>query len=150
LGPEILDAVSAPIDPAEEKRRAKMAETKRLAMPTVAQLCDRYLAEHAETHKRQSSIRDDRAMIEKIIKSSLGGKRVPDVEREDITAVHRRMKETPYRANRVLALLSKMFSLAVVDWKLRADNPVVGVQRYDEERRRRYLSTAELARLSGR
>ena len=49
---------------------------------------------------------------------------------------------------RLLALLSKMFSLAV-HWGLRGDNPVKGVERYHEERRERWLSDAELARLLG-
>ena len=55
--------------------------------------------------------------------------------------------ETPYRANRVLALLSKMFSLAVV-WAYRADNPAKGIERYQEAPRERFLSPMELERLS--
>jgi len=38
------------------------------------------------------------------------------------------LRSTPYQANRVLALLSKMFGLAV-DWAWRRDNPVQDVQR---------------------
>jgi integrase len=142
-----LGKIASGEDPAEAKRLAKAAEAKRLAIPTMAQLCDRYLAEYAEIHKRPISIRDDAAMLAKIIRPALGAKRVPDVEQDDIAALHRGMKETPYRANRVLALLSKMFSLASVSWKLRSDNPVKGVKRYSEERRYRYLSGVELARL---
>jgi integrase len=142
-----LGKIAGGDDPAEEKRQAKAAETKRLAIPTVAQLCDRYLAEHAEIHKRQISVRDDRAMIEKIIKPAIGSKRLPDVEKTDIEALHRNMRETPYRANRALALLSKMFTLAM-SWKLCQDNPVKFVQRYDEQPRERYLSPAELGRLA--
>jgi integrase len=135
-------------DPAEEKRQDKAAEAKRLAIPTVAQLCDRYLRDWAEIHKRPISIRDDRAMIEKIIKPKLGAKRVPDVEREDIASLHRSLKPTPFRANRVLVVLSKMFSLAVVDWKHCSQNPVKGIQRFEEQTRERYLSPDELSRLA--
>jgi integrase len=143
-----LGKIAAGGDPAEEKRQAKVAEAKRLAIPTVAQLCDRYLDEWAEVHKRPISIRDDRAMIQKLIKPKLGSKRVSDVEREDIIALHNSMKVTPYRANRTLALLSKMFSLAVIDWKLCQENPCKGIARYAEQPRERHLSPDELSRLA--
>lgn len=142
-----LGKIAAGDDPAEEKRQAKAAEANRLAIPSVAQLCDRYLAEHAEVHKRPISVRDDRAMIETVIKPALGNKRVPDVEKADIEALHRSMRATPYRANRALALVSKMFSLAL-SWKLCPDNPVKFVQRYEERPRERYLSPVELDRLA--
>ena len=53
----------------------------------------------------------------------------------------------PTHANRMLAVLSKMFSLAV-RWGMRADNPCRGIERNQEHKRNRYLSGAELARLS--
>ena len=51
-------------------------------------------------------------------------------------------------ANRVQALLSKMFALAE-DWKLRPEgaNPCRGVKRYAEHKVERYLSLEEMARL---
>jgi integrase len=56
------------------------------------------------------------------------------------------MKTTPYQANRLLALLSKMLSLAV-KWGWRSDNPVKGIERFREERRERWLSDRELSQL---
>jgi integrase len=97
-------------------------------------------------HDRPRTLSEYRALIERHIKPRLGGVRVPDVEHADIEAVHRDLKATPYVANRMLAVLSKMFSLAVV-WKLRPDHPVKGVRRYSEEKRQRFLSSAELQRL---
>ena len=73
--------------------------------------------------------------------------KVADVTYRDVDALHRSRKRTPYRGNRVLALLSKMFALAI-RWHMRADNPVKGVERFPEEKRRRYLSPAELGRLA--
>jgi hypothetical protein len=52
-----------------------------------------------------------------------------------------------YMANRCLAVLSKMFSLAV-RWRMRDDNPARGVEKNYEAKRKRYLSPDELARLS--
>src|SRR6266446_1205540 len=67
----------------------------------------------------------------------------------DLDTFHRKIttkQGTPYRANRALALLSKMLSLAV-RWEMRTDNPAKGVERNHEERRYRYLSPEELERL---
>ena len=45
-----------------------------------------------------------------------------------------------------MALLSKIFNLAV-EWGWRTDNPVKGIERYQEEQRDRWLSNDELSRL---
>jgi integrase len=51
-----------------------------------------------------------------------------------------------YAANRCVAILSKMFSLAM-RWQMRDDNPCKGIERNKEHHRRRYLSGDELGRL---
>jgi integrase len=58
------------------------------------------------------------------------------------------MRKKPGAANRVLALLSKMFNLAE-RWGLRPDgsNPCRHVERYRENQRERFLSPEELGRL---
>lgn len=126
-------------DPVEERRTARKA-------PTVAVLAADYLERHAVPSKRPKSVRDDRSMLDKIILPALGSKKVGTVSRRDIEAIHIRLKDRPYQANRVLALLSKMFNLAV-QWKWRGDNPAKGVNRFDEEKRERWLSDEELHRL---
>jgi integrase len=85
-------------------------------------------------------------MLDRIIMPRLGSRKVEAVQSRDILALHVSMKDTPYQANRVLALLSKMFSLAV-SWGWRSDNPVKGIERYHEERRERWLRDEELSRL---
>jgi len=70
-------------------------------------------------------------IIKHHINPKLGHIQAPDVEQADIAELHREMRATPYAANRTLAVLSKMFSLALV-WKLRPDNLVKGVRRYPE------------------
>jgi integrase len=57
-----------------------------------------------------------------------------------------KMRAAPYRGNRVLALASKLFTLAIL-WQYRADNPAKGVGRNHEEKRERYLGPAELSAL---
>ncbi|MCY4460180.1 MAG: hypothetical protein OXC26_07255 [Albidovulum sp.] len=52
------------------------------------------------------------------IDPALGEIRVSEVERKDIAKLHHDMRDKRYQANRVLCVLSKMFSLAEV-WGLR-------------------------------
>jgi integrase len=84
-------------------------------------------------------------MIEKIIAPKLGKLRLKSIGKKDIESLHASLKSTPYRANRVLALLSKMFTLAS-QWGLRADNPAHGVPRFPEDRREGWLSPEEIRR----
>ncbi|MDE0150099.1 MAG: site-specific integrase [Rhodospirillaceae bacterium] len=124
---------------------ARDRQEKRKA-PTVAQLTVEYMDRHAIPKKRPQSVRHDRGLISKYVLPHFGNKKVESVSRRDITVLHASLKDRPYQANRLLALLSKMFSLSV-DWGWRADNPAKGVPRYVEYRRERWLSDEELARL---
>jgi integrase len=116
--------------------------------PTVADLCDRYITEHLPK-KRASSVAEDRSQINQYILPELRHHRVAEIGFADIDALHRKITRggTPYRANRALALLSKMFSLSI-RWRWRSDNPCRGVERNQEHKRVRYLSPEELGRLS--
>jgi len=128
-------------DPIAEDRSIRSA-------PTMKDLAADYLEQHACPKKRARSVASDRSMIDRIVLPRLGSKKVLAVQSRDVQALHIAMKDTPYQANRVLALLSKMFSLAV-KWTWRSDNPVKGIDRFHEERRERWLSDDELTRLLG-
>ena len=67
----------------------------------------------------------------------------------DIDAFHRKITTAghPAQANRVIAAASKMFALAI-KWQMRSDNPVKGIERNAEQRRKRYTSAAEQERLT--
>jgi integrase len=126
-------------DPVEVRKAARRA-------PSVADLAADYLERHAVPKKRPKSVRDDRSMLDNIVLPKLGAKKVVSVGRRDIEAIHIAMRDRPYQANRVLSLLSKLFNLAV-EWGWRPDNPVKGIERFDEQKRDRWLSDDELRRL---
>lgn len=128
-------------DPAEAVRLASKA-------PSVSDLCARYLADYAEGRKKIRSVAEDRRLIERFIQPALGRRRVAAVTRLEIVRLHNSLRATPYQANRVLAVLSRMFNLAE-RWGLRPDgsNPVRHVDRFAERKCERFLSEAELARL---
>jgi integrase len=118
------------------------------AAPTVADLCERFEAEYLP-RKRASTAKSYRQQIAAEIKPALGRLKVAEVTFADVDGLHRKISKRgrPYRANRVIATLSRMFSLAI-KWRMRPDNPVKGIERNQEYKRRRYLSTEELARLT--
>ncbi len=82
------------------------------------------------------------------INSVLGELDVDKITRSDIDRFHKRMKDTPYRANRILALLSRLMTLAEA-WDLRPQGtkPCRYAERFKEEPRSRYLSGEEIRAL---
>jgi integrase len=127
-------------DPVGEYREARAAAT-------VADLCDRFERDYIP-RKRPSTQISYRQQIAADIRPALGRMKVAAVSVADVDAWHRKMStRAPIHANRSLAALSRMFSLAV-RWGLRADNPCKGIERNQEQKRRRYLSATELTRLT--
>ncbi len=135
---------------AEVAKGADPSLTRKLGRtaPSVADLCERYLSEHADTRKKARSAAGDRSIIRRHLLPALGSKKVAAVARPDIASLHHRLRATPYEANRMLALASKMFALAE-RWGMRPDNsnPAKNIDRFKEQKRQRYLSSAEIARL---
>jgi integrase len=128
-------------DPMVERRHERQA-------PTMAALCDRYLAEHADIHNKPRTRAENRRIVERIIKPKIGRLKVEAVDHEDVARMHRELKPTPRQANHVVAVLSKMFHLAE-RWKLRplSSNPCRHVRRYPERQRDRYPLPEELERV---
>jgi integrase len=123
---------------------------KRLASrdaPTVADLCQRVIDEHLPK-RRASTRRGYIAATNNQILPKLGSCKVVEIDFTDVDALHRRITKsgTPYQANRTIALLSKMMSLAV-KWGWRPNNPCKGVEKNHESKRERYLTSDELDRL---
>ena len=162
----LLGEVAQGNDPASEKKG------RRKAIP-VAELCDLYLKDaHAGRvlkrrglAKRKSTLTIDAGRIERHIKPLLGGLAVAAVTRHDVERFFQdvasgrtkaRVKTKPRglarvsggktAANRSAGLLGAIFTYAVRQG-LRADNPVLGLQRFADGRRERRLSEREYALL---
>lgn len=137
------------------------------SIPTVAELGTRYLEEYARPHKKPSAFAQDTRNLQNHIIPLIGAQRASEVERQDIARVMRDVaagktakdEKTKLQgrrivrggeivANRVHALLSKMFQLAE-DWNFRlpGSNPCRGAKRFTEHKVERYLSVEEFARL---
>jgi integrase len=116
--------------------------------PIVNDLIERFLEEHV-SRKRPHTQYDYRNIIARHIRPALGRKKVAEVAWADVDALHRKVTKAgrAVQANRVVAVVSKMFSLAI-RWRMRADNPAKGIERNQEIKRKRYPSQTELARLT--
>ncbi len=131
---------------------------------TISDLCDTYLEEGC-AHKKPTTVEIDAGRIKRHIKPLLGRKRVKVLERRDVdrflkdvadgkTATDERTKSRGRAivrggkgtANKAVALLSAIMSFAV-DRRLLHNNPVLGVKKYKEGRKERYLSADEMKRL---
>jgi integrase len=142
LAGEALLEVRQGGDPSAERQAYREA-------PTVADLAERFMAEHARLHKKPSSILNDKLAWHNHVLPALGRRKVADVTREDVARLHRSGAATPYGANRVLALLSKAFNLTEEwGWRPEYSNPCRHVKRFREKKRQRFLSGEELNRLA--
>jgi len=144
---QLQGLVASGIDPAATREAAR-------GVPTLEVAATRWIREHAEPHKAPASIDGDKLMLARFgiafvdrprgELKDLGRTRVDAVTREQVAAVIGRHKGTPIQANRLHALLSAIFNWA---GRVGADNPCRGVRRYRENKRDRFLSDVELARL---
>jgi len=132
----LCPAIHGGADPAKDKKALHDE-------PTLADLAADYIDQHAVVKKREKSTYEDRRMLKNIILPKLGKRRVSAVNKRDVETLHNSLKKTPYQANRVLALVSKMFTFAMGD-NMRLDNPAKGIERFKEDKREAWFSREQL------
>lgn len=133
-------------------------KAERRAEMTVRDLCELYMAEGTAT-KKESTLHIDRIRIKRHINPRIGNMKVTDVARADIQRLmidvgngNIRKDATPHTrggkgaAARTVGLLGGIFNFAV-EYGFIEQSPVRGVKRYKDNRRERFLSAAEMARL---
>jgi integrase len=122
--------------------------TRRLAS-TLADLMERFMREEVRpTRKpRTSELYDMYFRVH--IMPALGIRKAREITIADIAKLHRKIgAKAPVTANRVIALLSAVFSWAARLGEVPEDvNPVRGITRFREQGRERFLSCEEIVRL---
>ena len=109
---------------------------------TLAELFDDYLELHAKARKRTWA--EDKRRFDSGL-SSWRARRLSSITPADVQGWHAKVGRTsgPIAANRAHALLRKMFNFARTrGWK--GDNPAVGVLRFKERTRDRFMDGEEL------
>ena len=139
------------VEAAREQATTLSAQIERGAVPeqvqkkpTFGQLADLYLQRHAP-HKK--SARNDQAVLRNHL-SYWRSQKLAEITRRDVVLLHMKIGESmPYQANRIVALVRKMFNLAVIWGLFAGENPAAGVGFYKEQKRHRFLQPDELPRL---
>jgi integrase len=106
---------------------------------TLERLFTDYLERHAKIKKRTWA--EDEAQFRRYC-GRIKTKKLSTITESDMVNLHNKVgtQNGRYAANRLLALLSKVFTFG------KRDNPAKGVERFDEESRERFLSADELRR----
>lgn len=127
-----------------EEREAPAAAGHVIPMSRLAEL---YMERYSKP-KKKSSWQDEKrwARISEAFPEFMA-RPVASVTAWHVESIHHGLRETPYEANRVLALISSAMNKAI-KWGFREGlNPCLGVERFQERPRSRVLSSAELSRL---
>lgn len=116
----------------------------RLKRVTLGVLLDRY---EVEWLPRKRSARDDRSLIRQYL-APWRNRPLGSITRAEVAALHAQVgPRAPYRANRLVALLRKLFNLGRTWGLVTGDNPATGIERFREEKRARFVTPEELPRL---
>ncbi|MFZ2080391.1 MAG: site-specific integrase [Xanthobacteraceae bacterium] len=137
----ILGAVAHGHDPANQK-------TNERGMPTVAELADSFMSDHVTVKRKGRTAEFYRDILDRIVKPAVGTSKADKLTRAQVGRIHSSLADTPFQANRVLAVVSSMYAFAaragiVPD----GTNPARGIDKFKESRRERFLTVEELERL---
>ena len=116
--------------------------------PNVAELAERFMRVHVAPNCKATTAELYRGFIDNHILPTLGDRRIGAVGREDIAALHFRLRDRPGTANGTIRVLSQMFRNAEA-WGLMPteSNPCRFILKYKLRKRERYLSVDEYRRL---
>ena len=128
------------INPLDERKKERLGDT-------IGKLCELYTAKYAAVKKTGD---EDIRRINQHILPLWVNRKIKSITREEVIALHARIgSKAPYEANRILSLLSKLFTVAeregLVDRGF--PNAAQGVVKFKEESRDRYVTTEEMPRL---
>jgi integrase len=141
LAKKTLGSVAHGADPAAQRAADKRAST-------VAEVAEQFLTEHVEAKRSASSAASYRDLIERLIFPDLGKRKAEKVTTAEIQRLHSKNGHTPYQANRMLRVLSSLFTFAGKAHAVPVGfNPCRGIEYFPEEGRERYLLTPELAQI---
>lgn len=131
------------VDQGQDPQRDKAADN---AEQTLSQTFTAFIESHG-AKLRPKSREGYKSTFDLHIAPVLGKRKTTKIEHDDIVELHSSLtrRSGPYTANRAIAILSRVFNLALR--KSGGVNPAKGVERNQEIKRNRYLRSDEVARL---
>jgi integrase len=139
----LLAKVKLGADPAGERSDGRKADD-------VQDLLARFMDDHVRPKRKARTAKLFDGYIKNHIQPALGLRKAPALARADVERLHKTIGKTnPVTANRVIALIG-----AVYAYGLRAGlvpkgtvNPALGIEKFREQHRERFLTEPELLRL---
>lgn len=115
--------------------------------PTVADLWSHWVKTRAG-RKSPRSQAEDKRQYDKFVKPAWEKRALSTIDRQDVAALHQRIgkRSGGYQGNRVHSLLRAMFAAGQKAGIFSGDNPCIGVERFSELQRDRFLNSEELDR----
>ena len=108
----------------------------RKAAPTLAEIAQRFLEQHAQAKLRPKTAYDYKLIVEKVLVPAFGRKAPYRVDPRPCTRLYHARRETPVGANRAVVLLKAICTWADPD----GVNPCRHIKPFPERARERFLS----------
>ena len=144
----VLGQVAAGKDPAAERARDRERAVQQRKLLTFEQLARKFLDEHVAIKRKPTTLALYESYVRLHALPAIGNKKISEIERQHVAHIHQRLVAKPTTANRVVAMISSAYGFAHRAGFLdQAYNPALGIEKYRERPRERYLSRDELQRL---
>jgi integrase len=139
----LLAKVKLGADPARERSDGRKADD-------VQDLLARFMDDHVRAKRKAGTAKLFDGYIKNHIEPALGLRKAPALVRADVERLHKTIGKTnPVTANRVIALISAVYAYGMRAGLLPKGgaNPALGIDKFREQNRERFLTEPELLRL---
>lgn len=117
---------------------------------TLATVAERWMTDHISPGRKAKTAAGYQQALDGHIIPMLGNIPMADIGQADAIRLHESLRSTPTQANRVLRALSSLLT-----WSMRGNgryrplgpNPCFGIELYPEQKRTRYLTPSEYAKV---
>lgn len=141
MAQQVLASVARGEDP-------QAAKSAKRAAPRLNDVWERFAVDQLPL-KKPSTRRDYQKQWEDLIAPKFGKLLVRDIKRAEIDHFHKSLRNTPYRANRALALFSRLMTVSEHwEWRDQGTNPCRFIEKFKEEGRERFLNAEEISRVA--
>lgn len=128
-------------DPTLARRQEKEAATVQAAL-------EEFMSLHVEAKLKPGTVMNYKGHAELYILPAWSAVKVKDITHAHVAKLHHSLRDIPYAANRVAAFLSKFFGWCEqVGHRERGTNPVVGVERFREHKRTRFMDEETIGKI---
>ena len=124
------------------------AENGAASGPKIAEVAERYMAEHVALRCKATTARSCRDILDKYLLPKFGRLRLGEITPDQVADLHYGLSEKPIMANQVIDVLSRLFNKARESGYLpEGGNPCRFIKKYPTRSCERFLSEREFMRL---